>query len=177
MSIKRFKDFINESGASYTPPRTGSAATYGSQLSGGVGQSTMYQSRRGFTKFNWDDFVNIDFIIYQDNIELEEEPDNYSIYKLNVGDKEYIFKPVVFYINNVTHVHLTNTEDGVVYSTISEEIPESKDLKKGEFYINPNIDEYESVLNQLEEQGFISKKDSNQIVGEKSSDIYKVLSI
>jgi len=177
MYVKRYKDFINENGASYTPPRTGSAPTSGSELSTSGGRASMPQTSRGFVYYSWEDFINTDFKVFQENPQ-EIEEDEYGLYKLNIGDHEYIFKPGVVYEKKVTNVHLVDLKTGEVYATISEEIPESKDLKKGEFFINPNIPEYENIIDQLIDQGFMVKKEeSNQIVGEESSDIYKVLGV
>jgi len=176
--LKPRLEFLNEAGASYTPPRTGSAPTHGAELAdSGGGASVLPQPRRGFIYYSWEDFINTNFKIFH-TIEPEEEEDSYGIYKLLIGEHEYILKPCVVYEKKVTNVHLVNLKDGEIFATISEEIPESKDLKEGEFYINPNIDEYDSILKQLIEQGFMTKKEiSNQIVGEETSDIYKVSGI
>lgn len=177
MKILNYDEFLNENGASYSPPRTGSAPTYGSELAGsGSGSASMPEPRRGFVYYSWDDFINTDFKVYQD-IFIEEEDSDYGLYEILIGESKYILKPCIVYEHKETHVHLVNLEDGEIYLTISEVIPESKELKMGEFYIDPNITEYKSIINQLIEQGFMSKRESNQIVGKGASDIYKVLGI
>ena len=176
--LKKRNDFLNEAGASNTPPRTGSAPTQGSELAdAGGGAGVLPEPRRNFVYYSWEDFINTDFKVFYIDVP-EQEQDEYGIYKLIIGDHEYVLTPCVVYERKVTNVHLVDLKDGEVYATISEEIPESKDLKQGEFYINPNIDEYESIIYQLIDQGFMTKKEkSNQIVGEESSDIYKVLGL
>jgi hypothetical protein len=183
MKLKRFTDFINEfhygSTAYNGPAHTGvnHGAGLDSEQNFGHPHSLLPEPRRDFVYYSWDDFVNTDFKVYQD-LEPSEEADEYGIYKLLIGEEEYVLKPCIVYEKGVTNVHLVDLKDGDVYATISEEIPESRELKKGEFYINPNIPEYESIIDQLIEQGFMTKKEeSNQIVGEESSDVYKVLGL
>lgn len=181
--LKTRKEFLNEDngfdtgyyGAAHTGATHG--ASLGSEFSFGNTHSILPRPKRDFVYYSWDDFVNTDFKVYQENIP-EEEQDEYGIYKLIIGEEDYILKPCIVYEKGVTNVHLVDLKDGEIHATISEEIPESRDLKKGEFYINPNIPEYESIIDQLIEQGFMTKKEeSNQVVGEETSDVYKVLGL
>lgn len=168
MKLKRHIDFINE---------TSTGASLSSEFSFGNTHSILPQARRNFMYYDWDDFINTDFKVFQ-NLPPDEDHDEYGIYKILIGEQEYVFLPCIVYEKGVTNVHLVDLNTGKIYTTISEEIPESKDLKKGEFYINPNIEEYDSIIQQLIEQGFMAKKEeSNQIVGERTSDIYKVLGV
>jgi len=181
--IKSRIEFLNETSGNSTGyhGRAHTAATHGAGLdteySFGNTHSILPQPKRDFVYYSWNDFINTDFKVFQD-IEIDDEENDYGLYKLTIGTEEYVLKPCIVYERGVTSVHLVDLNKGDIHATISEEIPESKDLEKGEFFINPNIPEYESIIEQLIEQGFMTKKeDSSQVIGDKTSDVYKVLGI
>lgn len=178
--LKNRKEFLLETGVTYYGgQRTSGAVNHASNIdteySFGNTHNMMPNPKRGFVYYSWKDFINADFKVYQKDIK-EKDPIEFGVYQLKIGNENYLVKPAIVYEHKVTNVHLVDIYTNEIISTISQEIPESKKLKEGEFFINPNVDEYESIIEQLIEQGFMTKKeDSDQIVGAEPSDVYKVL--
>ena len=60
--------------------------------------------------------------------------------------------------------------DGKIYDNLSVELPETTELRKDEFFINPDID-FE-IIKQLTEQNFISKTSTTTSYGEQKTISY-----
>jgi len=59
------------------------------------------------------------------------------------------------------------------YEDLSVDIPDSKELEKDEFYINPTIDE--KMVEELVKQGFIECTDKVSMAGDFESKSYKLV--
>ncbi len=59
------------------------------------------------------------------------------------------------------------------YYDLSVIIPESKNLKENEFFINPNVEE--GIIKTLIEQNFIEKGNKKAMAGDKETDLYRIV--
>jgi len=59
------------------------------------------------------------------------------------------------------------------YEDLSVDIPDSKNLDKDEFFINPSIDN--GMLEEIEKQGFIECTNKVSMAGDKETKSYKLI--
>jgi len=94
--------------------------------------------------------------------------------KYDTGLFRYDNKPLklkVSYDGKITNVKITYMDK--YYEDLSVTIPDSKDLDKDEFFLNPDIDK--NLVNELVNQGFIEKSDKESMAGNKKTTSYTLI--
>ena len=87
-----------------------------------------------------------------------------------INNEELILKLYVEYFETGTEVYLF--KDTEIYDNLSILLPNSHELRKGEFFLNPDINP--NIVKELIEQNFITKKDIKSIAGDKETISYKL---
>ena len=90
-----------------------------------------------------------------------------GMFKTRIDDNEIILELEVIYDEN-TEVKLLYND--IYYDDLSVTTPDSENLEKNEFFVNPEIDE--NIVISLVEQGFITKSDKTTLAGDKETGSY-----
>jgi len=88
----------------------------------------------------------------------------------NINGREIVLKLQVEYINLLTKVYLI--KDNKVYDNLSINLPDSRKLREGEFFLNPDINS--NIVKELTKQNFITKQKTESIAGDKKTTAYKL---
>ena len=90
-----------------------------------------------------------------------------GLFKTKIKGDDLILKINVSY-NPFTKVNLI--KDNEIYDNLSIELPNSNELRKGEFYLNPDINK--NIVRELENQNFITKTNHTEIAGNEKTTSY-----
>lgn len=88
---------------------------------------------------------------------------------ISIGNKTYYLETkfendvlnVILYLNDLKYINL------------SVIVPETKNINKDEFFMNPKVDN--KIITELEKQGFIQKLSQKTIAGENETNLYTII--
>lgn len=95
--------------------------------------------------------------------------ENYKTGYFNYGDRP--FQLDISYVGDTTKVKILYM--GKNYEDLFVIVPDTKDLGKDEFFINPNLEE--DMIEELERQGFIECTDKISMAGDKETKSYRII--
>jgi hypothetical protein len=95
--------------------------------------------------------------------------ENFKSEPISIGDKTYYIETALK--DNKLNVYLIYK--GNLYEELSVIIPESDNINKDEFFLNPKV-RY-SIVNELETRKFIQKLDKQAKAGDKTAILYCII--